>query len=67
MRIAINCRAYLKKNYTGIGRYAYNLVQHLSQIDSENDYVLYAQKKFFDSMKFKPHQAQKTIFLKFEQ
>ncbi len=48
MRIAINCRSFLLKNYTGIGRYAYNLVKSLSQIDRENEYWLYAQKKYFD-------------------
>ncbi len=48
MRIAINCRSFLNKNYTGIGRYAYNLVKSLSEIDSRNEYWLYAQKKYFD-------------------
>ncbi len=48
MRIAINCRSFLLKNYTGIGRYAYNLVKSLSEIDRENEYWLYAQKKYFD-------------------
>ncbi len=48
MRIAINCRSFLLKNYTGIGRYAYNLVKSLSDIDKENEYWLYAQKKYFD-------------------
>lgn len=48
MRIAINCRSFLLKNYTGIGRYAYNLVKSLSEIDKQNEYWLYAQKKYFD-------------------
>ncbi len=48
MRIAINCRSFLLKNYTGIGRYAYNLVKSLSEIDHQNEYWLYAQKKYFD-------------------
>lgn len=48
MRIAINCRSFLLKNYTGIGRYAYNLVTSLSEIDKQNEYWLYAQKKYFD-------------------
>jgi glycosyltransferase involved in cell wall biosynthesis len=48
MRIAINCRSFLLKNYTGIGRYAYNLVNSLSKIDPDNEYWLYAQKKYFD-------------------
>lgn len=48
MRVAINCRSFLLKNYTGIGRYAYNLVKSLSEIDHETEYWLYAQKKYFD-------------------
>ena len=52
MRIAINCRSFLLKNYTGIGRYAYNLVKSLSELDKDNEYWLYVQKKYFD---FKRH------------
>lgn len=48
MRIAINCRSFLLKNYTGIGRYAYNLVKSLSEVDKDNEYWLYVQKKYFD-------------------
>jgi len=48
MRIAINCRSFLLKKYTGIGRYAYNLVKSLSAIDAQNQYFLYASKGFFD-------------------
>ncbi len=48
MRIAINCRSFLLKNYTGIGRYAYNLVKSLGEIDQKNEYWLYVQKKYFD-------------------
>jgi len=48
MKIAINCRSFLKDQYTGIGRYAYNLVQFLSEIDRENQYYLYVHKGIFD-------------------
>jgi len=47
MRVAINCRSFLNRQYTGIGRYAYNLVQSLSDIDTENTYDLYVRKNFF--------------------
>jgi len=33
MRIAINGRSFLKKNMTGIGRYAFNLVRSLGEMD----------------------------------
>jgi glycosyltransferase involved in cell wall biosynthesis len=48
MRVAINCRSFLKKQYAGIGRYSYNLVKHLSEIDSQNQYFLYTPKRLFD-------------------
>lgn len=48
MRIAINCRTFLKRQYDGIGRYTYNLVDSLSKIDDVNEYWLYVHKKYFD-------------------
>ena len=48
MRIAINCRSFLKKNNTGIGRYTYNLVRSLGEIDPDNEYWLYARKSVLD-------------------
>jgi len=55
MRIAINCRSFLKGQYTGIGRYAYHLVKSLSEIDLENTYQLYARKGMFSFQKQLPH------------
>ncbi|MFA5088818.1 MAG: glycosyltransferase family 1 protein [Candidatus Omnitrophota bacterium] len=49
MKIAINGRSFLKKQPTGIGRYAYHLMQSLSEIDRHNEYFLYVQKKLFDT------------------
>ena len=54
MRIAINCRSFLKKQYTGIGRYAYHLVKSLTEIDGKNEYQLYARKGFFSFNKKLP-------------
>jgi len=48
MRIGINCRSFLKKESSGIGRYASNLVRSLSDIDQKNEYWLYAPKGLFD-------------------
>ncbi len=48
MRIAIQCRSFLNKNYTGIGRYTYHLINHLIQIDQANQYVLYMPKGIFN-------------------
>jgi len=55
MRVAINCRSFLKKQYTGIGRYAYHLVKSLSAIDKDNEYQLYARKELFNFNKKLPN------------
>lgn len=44
MHIAINCRSFSKKQFTGIGRYASSLVASLSEIDADNRYSLYATR-----------------------
>ena len=44
MHIAINCRSFSKKQFTGIGRYASSLVASLSAIDAENRYSLYTTR-----------------------
>jgi len=54
MRIAINCRSFLNKKYTGIGRYAYHLVKSLGEIDNQNEYLLYAKKGIFNFSKRLP-------------
>ncbi len=48
MRIAINCRSILLDHRTGIGRYSYNLLDCLGQIDKGNSFLLYAPKRCFD-------------------
>jgi len=54
MQIAINCRSFLKRQYTGIGRYAFHLVESLSKIDSQSTYHLYARKGLFSFNKNLP-------------
>ncbi|MBI3616606.1 MAG: glycosyltransferase family 4 protein [Candidatus Omnitrophica bacterium] len=48
MHIAINCRSFSKKQFTGIGRYASSLVASLSAIDAENRYSLYTNRGWSD-------------------
>ncbi len=48
MRIAINCRSILKEHRTGIGRYAYHLIDCLGGILGNHQLDLYAPLKFFD-------------------
>lgn len=61
MRVAINVRSILKSLHTGIGRYTANLVQSLVNIDSKNQYVMYAPKKFFDFHKRFPKFKAKNL------
>jgi len=46
MKIGIDCRMI---KASGIGRYVSNLVENLAKIDSENSYILFLQKKDFES------------------
>ena len=66
MRAGINCRSFLNKHYTGIGRYAYNLVRSLLEIDQKNEYVLYAQKGLFDWQKRLPRFNAKNVVKKID-
>ncbi|MCD4780623.1 MAG: glycosyltransferase family 4 protein [Candidatus Omnitrophica bacterium] len=51
MRVGINCHSILSRQYTGIGRYTYNLLKSLSQMDTGNEYWLYARKSLFNFKK----------------
>ena len=66
MRIAINCRSFLKKQYAGIGRYAFNLVKSLSEMDSKNEYWLYVQKKYFDFKRQTPRVTARNFEVKID-
>jgi len=66
MRITINCRSFLNKNYTGIGRYASQLIQTLSEIDRENQYLLYTPKRFFSPHKKFPQIPARNFSLKID-
>ncbi|MCA9400433.1 MAG: glycosyltransferase family 4 protein [Candidatus Omnitrophica bacterium] len=62
--IAINARSFLNKQYTGIGRYAYNLVKSFSEAASEHQFLLYAQKGLFQTNRVLPRFASSQIHLK---
>ena len=64
MRVAINCRSFLKKQYTGIGRYAYHLVKSLSDIDKDDEYQLYARKGYFSFNKKLPNIHAKNFIIR---
>ncbi len=66
MDIAINCRSFLNKNYTGIGRYTYHLLKSLSEIDSQNSYLLYARKGLFNHNRKITNFGAKNFFLRID-
>lgn len=48
MKIGIDCRIYSSK-FTGIGRYVYELVRRLSELDQYNEYILFFNNPEFDN------------------
>jgi len=64
MRIVFNCRSFLKKQKAGIGRYAFNLVRSLSELDEENEYHLYVPKGIFDLRKRTPRFSGRNFIVK---
>ncbi len=64
MKIGINCRSFLNKQYTGIGRYAHSLLKSLSEIDNENTYLLYAKKGIINLNKRIPKFEAKNFIVK---
>jgi glycosyltransferase involved in cell wall biosynthesis len=58
MRIGIDCRMY-SSHFTGIGRYVYELVENLQDLDRENEYFL-----FFNDPEFTNFQARNPNFHK---
>jgi glycosyltransferase involved in cell wall biosynthesis len=60
MKIGIDCRLY-SPNYTGIGRYVYEMVKHLAELDTVNQYVLFFNQKEFDSFEVPNERWQKRL------
>ncbi|MBQ8487548.1 MAG: glycosyltransferase family 4 protein [Prevotella sp.] len=53
MKIAINCQFWILHGGGGIKEYIANLVNHLEQVDHENEYVLYVLEDQFENAKNK--------------
>jgi glycosyltransferase involved in cell wall biosynthesis len=66
MHIAINCRSFLSRSYTGIGRYAYNLINSLTKIDAKNQYSLYVQRGFWHTNRRVPRFNAKNFKVKID-
>lgn len=58
--IGIDCRLYSPK-FTGIGRYVFELVKQLIEIDSENRYILYFNQPEFDAFQVPNERWQKKL------
>jgi glycosyltransferase involved in cell wall biosynthesis len=41
MKIGIDARTLLDKNYSGVSEYSYNLIKNILQIDKKNEYIFY--------------------------
>ncbi|MBD3270298.1 glycosyltransferase [Candidatus Peregrinibacteria bacterium] len=52
MKIGIDCRMF-SSSFTGIGRYVYELVEHLQKIDQKNQYYLFFNDPEFSKYKTK--------------
>ncbi len=48
MKILIDARLYSPK-YTGIGRYAYELIKYLQELDTQNEYVVFLNPDEFEA------------------
>ncbi len=66
MRIGINCRSFINRQYTGIGRYTYHLLKSLSEIDHKNDYHLYVKKGLFNISKKVPRFGVKNFHVEID-
>jgi glycosyltransferase involved in cell wall biosynthesis len=51
MRIAVHAKFLSEKQLNGMGYYAYNLLKGLSEIDKENEYVLYSNAPIFHKIR----------------
>ena len=66
MRIAINCRSFSKKQFTGIGRYASSLVNSLAEIDHANRYSLYTSRGFLRIKKTLPLTRARNFVVRYD-
>jgi len=60
MTIGIDCRLY-SPHYTGIGRYVYEMVKHLIELDQENQYVLFFNQKEYDGFQIPNERWKKRL------
>ncbi|MBT4384944.1 glycosyltransferase family 4 protein [Candidatus Peregrinibacteria bacterium] len=60
MRIGIDARMY-STNFTGIGRYVYELIDNLLKQDKKNEYVLFMNRSGYDNFEPKSKRVKKVL------
>lgn len=60
MRIGIDARMY-SSEFTGIGRYVYELIANLLKIDQKNEYVLFMNQPEFDKFEIPNKRVRKVL------
>jgi len=60
MKIGIDARMH-GASFTGIGRYTAELIEHLAEQDSDNEYVLFMRKELFESFKCSNDRFKKVL------
>jgi len=64
MRVSIDARPILKKTKTGIGIYTQNIINAFSEIDKEDQFLLYSRLKPFDRKRKPPELPARNFFNK---
>jgi glycosyltransferase involved in cell wall biosynthesis len=60
MRIGIDARMY-SSEFTGIGRYVYELTQRLLEVDKKNEYVLFMNQPTYDQFEPRSKRVKKVL------
>ncbi|MBP9718476.1 glycosyltransferase family 4 protein [Candidatus Gracilibacteria bacterium] len=60
MRIGIDARFY-SSHFTGIGRYVFELIKNLAQIDKKNEYVIFLNEPQFSEFELPNHRFKKVL------
>lgn len=60
MKIGIDCRMYSSK-FTGIGRYTFELIRHLAEINHDNEYMLFFNEPEYSEWQRPAENFQKVL------
>ena len=60
MRIGVDARMY-SSEFTGVGRYVFELTQNLMKLDKKNEYVLFMNRPEFDEFESPNKRIKKVL------